>query len=452
MEDHPRDGSPPHPARGPGDLRSATRRALTLAAALSIGGAAAAIGAPGDPAFRSCVSNSGTHGCEALPAGSLAGASALALSPDGHNLYVSSYGADAVSVFARTGRGGLRFAGCVGDPAAAPGCAPAPDGALGGAGGVAVSPSGADVYVASGLGRSVSRLARGPDGALSFAGCVAADGRHGCADPEHDSLVGADGIALGPGGSDLYVTSVDGAAVSHLTRGADGSLTVADCVADGGGFGCASPPGNVLEGAAGIALSAKGGDVYVASVASSSISHLRRTAGGGLAYRDCRADGGANGCAKVPEGTLLGATGVAIAPDGASVYVASAGGVVSRFARKRSSGRLKLTGCIGDDGPGGCAAPKGARLSGASGIAVSPGGHDVYVAAGQGRSIARLRATGRGGLRFGSCVAHRRHRCSGAPTPALRGAYALALRGRSLYAVAPQSASLARLQLARRGG
>jgi DNA-binding beta-propeller fold protein YncE len=121
--------------------------------------------------FSGCVSQLPGGGCAALPAGSLVGTAGIAVSPDGRSVYATSYGGDTISAFSRTGKGRLSFQQCIAD-AGAGGCEAPPGEPLRGAGGIAVSPNGGDVYVAAGLSHSISVLSRSPDGRLGFTGCV----------------------------------------------------------------------------------------------------------------------------------------------------------------------------------------------------------------------------------------------------------------------------------------
>lgn len=96
----------------------------------------------------------------------------LAISPDGANLYAGNFNNGLIDVLSReAGTGKLTFTGCNGhfaeEPAA---CAEPPKGVPEGPLRIAISPDGADLYVAS--DSSVSEFARGPGGALSYAGCV----------------------------------------------------------------------------------------------------------------------------------------------------------------------------------------------------------------------------------------------------------------------------------------
>ncbi|MFN8113969.1 MAG: hypothetical protein U0R51_12325 [Solirubrobacterales bacterium] len=100
----------------------------------------AAAAAPRAPELESCVADGGPGRCEALPAGSLIGASAVTASRDGKSVYVAAYGADAVLAFDRGSDGTLEPNGCVADDGAG-GCVDPPSDALGGASGVAAVPA-----------------------------------------------------------------------------------------------------------------------------------------------------------------------------------------------------------------------------------------------------------------------------------------------------------------------
>ncbi len=358
--------------------------AALVAAALAPAARAAA------PAYRGCVGE--TRGCRALPAGALTGASALAVTAG--RVYVAAYGAGQILSFRRDLA-----------PSACAGCGAAPAYALAGAGGLAAG--GGSVFAASGLGRSLTRFSPG----LVSRACVADAGAYGCADPARDALAGASAVAVA--GRDVYVTSFDGAAVSHFRT--DGRLRLADCVADVGAFGCAGTPANVLEGAD--AVTVRGRDVYVAAFRSGAVVRLTRRANGSLRYRSCVADSGANGCRRATRGRLTGASGLGW--QGRRLIVASQSGSVVALSRD-----LRVL-----------AARGGRALAGAAGVATR--GASVYVAAARADAVVRLsgdRLRVRERLR----------------APALDGVYALAIRGRDLYTVSPRRQALARYRLSKR--
>jgi len=204
----------------------------------------------------------------------------------------------------------------------------------------------------------------------------------------------------------------------------------------------------VLEGAAGLALDPKGRDLYVASLASGSLTQLRRGKDGSLSYRDCWAGLGANGCEKLPVDSLLGASGIAISPDGKRLVVASQAGTVTSFVRKPRSGAVKFKSCFGDDGKGGCRKPKADALGQATSVVLD--GSDVYVASQGSDSLTRLTLDAKGKLGWVSCAAPKVKKCAKVKPGALDGAYALALRGKSLYVGASLSGALSTFKLPKR--
>ncbi len=56
------------------------------------------------------------------------------------------------------------------------------------------------------------------DGALTYKGCFANLGANGCADPRHDSLGGASGVAVSPEGKSVYVASYVDDSVTTFDR------------------------------------------------------------------------------------------------------------------------------------------------------------------------------------------------------------------------------------------
>jgi DNA-binding beta-propeller fold protein YncE len=135
----------------------------------------------------------------------------LRRSPDGANLYAGNFNNGLVDVLAReAGTGKLTFIGCNGhfteEPAA---CAEPPKGVPEGPLQVAVSPDGADLYVAS--DSSVSEFAREPGGALSYAGCVGpVSAVCGETNPA-EAIPFQISLALSPDGANLY----SGSELSH---------------------------------------------------------------------------------------------------------------------------------------------------------------------------------------------------------------------------------------------
>jgi DNA-binding beta-propeller fold protein YncE len=171
------------------------------------------------------------------------------------------------------------------------------------------------------------------------------------------------------------------------------------CIVEGGAPDCQA--GRGLEGPAGVAVSPDGNNVYVVGgvrdIASSAIAIFDRDPQSGeLSQKPdaagCIAAKAGGGCG---EGSgLVGARGIAVSPDGKSVYVGSGiSDAVAIFDRNVETGALTqkpgTAACIsldGDDNAGhSCAPARG--LDFAEGVVVSPDGKDVYVASIQSGAV-----------------------------------------------------------------
>jgi uncharacterized delta-60 repeat protein len=261
--------------------------------------------------------------------------------------------------------------------------------------GVAVSPDGMNVYVGSDNG--VVRLNRNTtSGAISqpagTAGCISENGAGPCADG-HALSGGAGRVAVSPDGKNVYVVSSN--AVVRLNRNTStGAISQpagpAGCISENGAGPCAD--GHALDGANDVAVSADGKNVYASSLYSDAVVRLNRnTTTGAIAQpagtAGCISDTGAGPCT---DGHALNEPfgGIAISADGKSLYVASAPaeldgtGAVVRLNRNTGTGALSqpagTAGCISDDGFGPCA--DGHALFLTNGVVVSPDGKNVYAA------------------------------------------------------------------------
>jgi DNA-binding beta-propeller fold protein YncE len=414
------------------------RAGALLVALLLVATSATAATTGGAPRFEACVGAGG--GCAKPPAKALDGVAALAVAPDGRHLYAAGFASDAVSALRVGARGRLRFDGCVADGGAAlAGCATAPEGTLQSPAGLAVG--GGGLYVASQGSDAVTRLGLRGGGRPTFRECVAAAGE-ACATKGAAALRGPTALALGPGGRDLYVASGEGGSVARLRAG-EGRLRAAGCLAYAGAFGCRRVRKNSLVGADGIAVAPDGRAAYAVAFDSAAVTELGRSASGALTYRGCIGDRGVADCRGLRRGTLAGAAGVATAPDGRDLYVASQVGTVTRFAVTRG-GRLAFSGCIGDGGLAGCAPAPRRLLAGATGLAIAPDGRTLYVAAKGADAIVELSTAGAAPSFLGCVRAGGGNGCASAPATSLRGAYALAGApdGRSLYAGASGSGAV----------
>ncbi len=264
-----------------------------------------------------------------------------------------------------------------------------------------MSPDGGSAYVVSSDSDSITRFNREANGALRYHGCVANRGAHGCGKPKHDSLGGAFDVAVSPDGKSVYVVSLDGDAITRFDRQPNGSLAYKNCFAYARAHGCRELKHNSLGGADSVAVSPDGKSVYVASLGGGAITLFERSPSGRITPRECFASRGSHRCRAPEVNSLHAADGVAVSPDGESVYVTSMtgpsvnGGVgaVEHFKR-RSDGSLGDKGCFADHGKYGCHAPRLDSLGSPQSIAVDADGTKVFVGSyGRELSIFR-RATG----------------------------------------------------------
>jgi DNA-binding beta-propeller fold protein YncE len=340
---------------------------------------------------KECFQNTGGSECDGSggPTIALDGPSDVAVSPDGKSVYVVSGNSRAIAFFIRASDGSLTPQGCIEDFASNQLCegkggnAPGLDSASG----VAVSPDGKNVYVASFLSDAITVFDRGSNGVLTETTCIQNTGRTGCTTrggSTTDGLDGAYDVAVSLDGESVYVVSNISDTIVVFDRASDGSLTPAGCIDDDGGVAaCASDtPG--LDGPRAVAVSRDDNQVYVASFLDDAVLTFDRAGDGALTPAGCIQNTGGSDCTGTGGTTagLDGVSSVAVSSDGESVYSASlASDALVAFDRS-GGGTLTPRTCFQDSGRSECADAGGATtagLDGASDAALSPAGTEVYV-------------------------------------------------------------------------
>lgn len=295
-------------------------------------------------------------------------------------------------------------------------------------------------------------LARGPNGSLRQpprqAGCVAVLARSGCGPVR--ALTRPRRMTISQDGRNVYAASADGALVVlrrdpssgrlRQLSGADGCAISASAPTS---FGCERVP--IPDVRPRDLAIAPDGDFVYALMGRFEIGVLvvyaREHATGALRFAGCLAApqddpcGGAFG--------LAGPRGLAISPDGRTVYAASHylgdGGALTTFSRQAPTGSVTQL-----DAPAGCwtalvvpGCTRGPGWIGPSSLAVSHDDKTVYVAYRGGRGGGVLGRWGRddfaGELRYSGCAAHAIKGC--ARTRGIRSftEVSISVDGRTLY-------------------
>jgi DNA-binding beta-propeller fold protein YncE len=142
-------------------------------------------------------------------------------------------------------------------------------------------------------------------------------------------LAGADALAVSPDGASVYVTSLGSNSVTAFSRATNtGQLTqltgTSACVIKLLAVGCSL--GRRLSGPEGVAVSPDGATVYATAFQSGALDVFNRNADSGAVTQKSRAPGCLVGGA-VPTclvgRELSGASSVAVSPDGRNVYSAA---------------------------------------------------------------------------------------------------------------------------------
>ncbi|MEI8083775.1 MAG: beta-propeller fold lactonase family protein, partial [Actinomycetes bacterium] len=375
---------------------------------LAVAPAAPAVAAVGELTGQGCISDEPIDGCQTAPAAALKGARTTVVSPDGANVYAANMVSSSVLSYTRSSVGALTQIGCIAYSAIS-GCTTASPASVEGARGIAISPDGATVYVVSQTSDSITWFTRNPaDGLLTQVGCITNDPTAGCATAPQASIERAYGVAVSPDGTNVYVASGVSDSVTWFTRNVTtGALTQQGCLSNAPIAGCTTASPASFDFSVGVALSPDSRFVYVASGGSHAVNWLSRDpATGALTQAGCITDVAIAGCASAPYQSMEFVVGIALSPDGSSAYtVGYNANALTSFGRNATSGALTQTGCISEDPIAGCSSAPQKSLQFPYGVVVSPDGASVYASAYTFGVVTTLaRDAGTGLLTWVGCV------------------------------------------------
>ncbi len=329
------------------------------------------------------------------------------VSPNGANVYVTTTLESALVTFSRNPETGLLTeTGCIVHAALA-GCTGGVHG-LEGPGEVTVSPDEKNVYVTSYLESAVAEFARDTaTGELSPLAspneCISSDAKSKCGTVTASGLEQASSLAVSPDGANVYVAAVgeSGGDVAELERNpAEGALKQLGganaCLTTETVAGCS----HVIDmyGPAEIIVSPDGHNVYANSFNFNAVLEFSREPSGGLTQLAAP-----NTCvsseATTPEHCesakgIQGPFGIAISPDGSNLYATGElNNAIAAFTRNPSTGELTQLEtpyeCI-TEAASGCSTSKAVGLKTAFLAVVSPDGTNVYVAGENKSSISEF--------------------------------------------------------------
>jgi DNA-binding beta-propeller fold protein YncE len=377
--------------------------------ALTVIGCITGVGAP--PATAPCAPTNAEYGVTVVDS-----LSAIAISPDGKNVYlldqdknmVVELGRDAETGLLTMMKGGKGEPECITEEAGL--CEHTGAIGLSTPYGITVSPDGETVYVASLSSESVAELARntstGTLEAIAGHECIGSAGS-GCPDNTAKGLTRAIGVVVSPDGKDLYVAAgaKEGKGegdVAAFKRNAGGVLEQLS-----GEKGCISEKiavctkAKALQGSEDLAISPNGKDVYATSFETNALVVIERNAATGVLTQLT----GEAGCVSTTFAGCTAATGikgtlgVAVSPDGANIYASgNESNAEASFTRNSSTGALAQLGtedpCVTSEASGcGTEFNEAIGLDGARRVAVSPDGTNLYVAGQSASAIVELART-----------------------------------------------------------
>ena len=357
--------------------------------------------ATGELVYDSCLSDiSGLCLGDASSAKPLGGAEGLVVDPDHPAVFVAGRTVGDAVQLRTLPSDALLYGGCVSDNGSGSLCGETERTVLGGAKGVAVSPDGDALYVSAfgvkpSFEGAVSHFSVAPEGQITFQGCVSSDGSGGkCGDAGGSKLLRETvGIAVSPNDASLYSASESGVISHYAIDPGSRQFTWTDCVSnDGSAKACEDVPGSgePLREAEQVAVSPDGRSLYTTS--RETVSHFVTGPAGQLKWEGCVSSSSTSQCAQLigPKELLNVTEGIAVSPDGKSLYVGSASAITS-FALG-AEGQLAFQGCWTSQATAGCSDLPGEPLGFVDSLAVSPNGASVYAASSVGDLVHLFRA------------------------------------------------------------
>ena len=368
------------------------RGIVVVIAAISLAVAAVATAAVGDLSAVGCVEDddSAVDDCSGAESQGLDGVIDVEVSPDSAFVYSASRSDHAIAIFKRRANGTLLPRGCVDDVTNGPDDCARSTPAMQGLQEIVISPDGTSLYAVGNSEDAIVHFDRNPiTGALAPRDCIddLSTGFDTCSSST-EGLSDANGVAISPDGTSVYVASTsDQAIVTFKRNPGNGALSPRGCI-DAADLITPKCPvqAPALNGVSSLAVSPDGTSLYAAGTNNDAVLHFKRNpANGALLARACTEDDdtGLGFCPRTAPG-LDSVRSVAVSPDGGSVY---AGGrdddAVAIFARNATNGALGTRGCVEDaDSAAGeeICASSAPGLEGAAGLVVSADGESVYVA------------------------------------------------------------------------
>jgi 6-phosphogluconolactonase (cycloisomerase 2 family) len=372
----------------------------------------------------------------------------MALSPDGTSLYATGSSTSSVVDYRReAASGALSFSDCLSGNFGGPCAELATVKTTTGSGldlvnGVAVSHDGRFVYTTSGANggdSTVMGFARDPlTGSLSFRGCVTGSTEMNNDNPgvctmlpgappnptmSSPALDEPTGIAISPNDRFVYVSLEFGIAAFQRDS-ASGTLSFRGCLTAlaTGSPPCARTRRNVIDDPRSPLIAPDGRSLYLANQHGGSVATFNLDpADGSVSFRSCITENSrlqpscelARTARPNSYGGLEAPTGMALSPNGRSLYATSMFGSLEVFKRNPRTGNLTATACISalreSSGctviPAATRLAEGSGLDGARGVVVSRNGRRLYVAAGADSSLAVFRRNpANGKLSYLGCV------------------------------------------------